>query len=390
MANSTRISIEKDISKKIESGLLELLEDGSLNEDEFLTHVKKSPWSKEFSTLLNLDISKDSVKRRLSIFLASYPYISEFKNTLNIKSSLIFETFELYIPIAIYIANRSNNLKTAKNRAAVFGINGGQGSGKTTINAFLQIILKNGLGLRTAGFSIDDVYKTYTERQTMASKVHPLFAIRSVAGTHDTALAIETISSLSRSKNNQTVSIPKFNKMAKGGEGDRLPRNAWDTIEGPLDVVIFEGWFVGARPQPAEMLLNPINQREENEDPDAIWRKKVNSLLADEYQELFNMLDDLLVIQGRSMEDVYKNRELQEQHNRKKIAEAEQRGDEIGEQGAMSPDEVIDFISLYERTTRYMLETLPNESRITLYLGDNHQITELSINPVSKKLRGYL
>ena len=278
------------------------------------------------------------------------------------------------------MAARAREIRQSEDRAAVFGINGGQGSGKTTINAFLQIILREGLGLKAAGFSIDDVYKTYDQRQAMARKVHPLFAIRSAAGTHDTKLAIDTLNALTQAEEGTRVAIPRFDKMARGGQGDRLPQSQWDRVEGPLDVVIFEGWFVGAQPQADEALAQPINQREADEDPDGTWRHTVNELLATDYRELFDLIDELLVIQVRSMEDVYRNRELQEQHLRRKLDQAQQRGEDTGELGAMSPVEVVAFISLYERTTRHMLATLPDEARLTLYIGDRHRIERVRIN----------
>lgn len=316
----------------------------------------------------------------LSILRKVYPELKRLKDRLNIKASLLPETFTLYIPIARFMAARSRELRERAQRAVVFGINGGQGSGKTTINSFLQVILREGLGLRPAGFSIDDVYKTYAQRQAMAQQVHPLFAIRSVAGTHDTALASNTLDALAQARTGDTVAVPRFDKMAKGGEGDRLPETEWPLVEGPVDVVIFEGWCVGARPEPEQQLVQPINQREAEQDPDGAWRGKANQLLASDYRELFARIDELLVIQVRSMEDVYRNRELQEQHLRDRLAKARERGEDTGELGAMSPQQVIDFISLYERTTRQMLATLPEVARLTLYIGDHHRVEKVRIN----------
>lgn len=320
-------------------------------------------------------------QERLTILRRAYPALKRYKDKLDISASLLPETFCIYIPIARFMAEQARDIRQRHRRAAVFGINGGQGSGKTTINAFLQIILGQGLGLKSAGFSIDDVYKTYDQRQAMAREVHPLFAIRSVAGTHDTALAISTLNELTHAGPGDRVIVPHFDKMARGGQGDRLPEADWPMIEGPVDVVIFEGWCVGARPQAEEELTKPINQRESDEDPDGSWRNTMNGLLATDYRALFDLIDELLVIQIRSMEDVFLNRELQEQHLRKKLAAAQERGEDTGELGAMSPEEVVAFISLYERTTRHMLATLPNEARLTLFIGDHHRIERVRVNP---------
>lgn len=326
------------------------------------------------------DGGSDELHERLSILRRAYPALKRYKDSLNIGTSLLAECFAIYIPIARFMAKRARQVRATEHRAVVFGINGGQGSGKTTINAFLQIILGQGLGLKAAGFSIDDVYKTYEQRQAMAHEVHPLFAIRSVAGTHDTALAMDTLNALTHADADTRIAIPHFDKMARGGQGDRLAESQWPVVEGPLDVVIFEGWFVGARAQSEEQLAKPINQREADEDPDSTWRNTMNRLLATDYGELFDLIDELLVIQVRSMEDVFRNRELQEQHLRRKLEEAHRRGEDTGDQGAMSADEVVAFISLYERTTRHMLATLPQEARLTLFIGDHHRIERVRIN----------
>ena len=331
-------------------------------------------------TLLGTTISDADLVERLHVLRRTYPLIKLHKEALQITASLLPETFSIYIPIARFMADRARRIRARFGRAALFGINGGQGSGKTTINEFLQIILTRGLGLRSAGFSIDDVYKRFDQRQTMARAVHPLFAVRSVAGTHDTALARETLTHLMYADAQSSTRIPRFDKMARGGRGDRVPPAQWPVIEGAVDVVIFEGWFVGAHAQPIDALDEPINERERSEDPAGIWRNTMNQLLATEYRELFDLLDHLLVIQVRSMQDVFRNRELQEQHLRHRLADAHRRGEETGDLGAMTPDEVIAFISLYERTTRHMLETLPAEASLTLFIGDRHRIERMRVN----------
>lgn len=320
------------------------------------------------------------LEARLEILRRAYPALKRHKDELNIAASLLPETFEIYIPIARFMAMRSRETRARHQRAVVFGINGGQGSGKTTIHAFLQIILAHGLNKRTAGFSIDDVYKTYAQRHEMARSVHPLFAIRSVAGTHDTRLAMETLTRLMYGPAGTNIRIPRFDKMAKGGHGDRVPASEWPVVEAPIDVVILEGWLVGAHAQAQSELQTPVNAREANEDPDGVWRATTNRLLATKYRELFDRLDELLVIQVRSMEDVYRNRELQEQHLRRRLEEARRRGEDTGESGAMSPEEVAAFIALYERTTRQMLRTLPDVARLTLFVGDQHRIERVRVN----------
>ena len=67
-------------------------------------------------------------------------------------------------------------------------------------------------------------------------------------------------------------------------------------IEPPVDVVLFEGWCVGAVPQPAAALREPLNALESNEDADGVWRGEVNRRLATDYARLFERLDMLLML----------------------------------------------------------------------------------------------
>lgn len=379
-------TVDQTVFSQLEPLLDNYLKGKPVEIDSIPALVANNPFETLLSNALNVGHTQADIATRLAILQASYPAIQAHKNSLEVQASLLPETFELYIPLALFMAQQSQTIRQQNQRAAIFGINGGQGSGKTTINAFLQIILQQGMGLRTAGFSLDDVYKTYAQRQQMATAVHPLFAIRSVAGTHDTDLAINMLHALSHSKPGETIQIPRFDKMAKGGQGDRLPESTWDSATGTIDVVIFEGWCVGAKPQPVSTLAVPLNQREQNEDPHSIWRKKVNDFLATDYQKLFSLLDDLFVIQVRSMADVYRNRELQEQHLRHKLEQAKRQGRDTGESSAMTPEQVIDFISLYERTTRHMLNTLPKEARVTLYLGDSHKVNQVRLRTYCSRL----
>ncbi len=376
------------ISASIDDGALSALDEllaaelarpGNIDSNQLVHLLSKNELETGPLSALGTSPTSSDLAERIEILRLTYPAIKAYKGRLNISASLLPQAFQLYIPIARFMATRARQIRREHGRAAVFGINGGQGSGKTTINALLQIILSQGLGCRAAGFSIDDVYKTYDERQTMAKDVHPLFAIRSVAGTHDTGLAFDTLHQLTHATASSRIPLPSFDKMAKNGEGDRRPESEWPIVEGPLDVVVFEGWCVGARPQPEHELAVPINERERDEDPDRLWRDTMNRLLAGDYRRLFDLIDDLFVMQIRSMEDVYRNRELQEQHLRRRLEEARRQGDNIGESGAMTPAQVKAFIGLYERTTRHMLQTLPDEATLTLFLGDGHRIERLQV-----------
>ena len=324
---------------------------GEIDLPELVRLISRNPVEAGPLRELGEGSGEEDLEQRLEILWRAYPAIKRHKEELRIGASLLPETFEIYIPIARFMARRSEELRRTYGRAALFGINGGQGSGKTTINQFLQAVLSLGLGKRVAGLSIDDLYKSHAQRQEMGRSVHPLFTVRSVAGTHDTELAMATLRQLMEGDPGTRTRIPRFDKMAKGGEGDRLPESHWPEVEGPLDMVILEGWCVGACAQRPEELLEPVNLREAQEDPDGVWRARLNRHLATDYRRLFELIDELLVIQVPGMEQIYRNRELQEQHLRRKLEQARSRGEDTGEQGAMTPEQVVSFISLVHNVT---------------------------------------
>ena len=173
-----------------------------------------------------------------------------------------------YIPISEMI--NKNYLKNKK-KTRIIGLSGGQGSGKSTISQLLKIILKTKFNLNTIVFSIDDFYKTLRDRKKMSKKINRLFLTRGVPGTHDSKLLYECLKSLKK-KSFKNFFIPKFDKSSD----DRYPKNKWTKVLKKPNIVIFEGWCVGARSEKNANLIKPINKLEEFEDKKLVWRKKVN------------------------------------------------------------------------------------------------------------------
>ena len=91
---------------------------------------------------------------------------------------------KFYLPLSNWIY--SNYKKD--NKQKIIGLSGGQGSGKSTITEIIKFILKRSYGLRVCVFSIDDFYKTKSERIKMSKKINRLFLTRGVPGTHDLSL----------------------------------------------------------------------------------------------------------------------------------------------------------------------------------------------------------
>ncbi|EHY58989.1 hypothetical protein HRR83_001749 [Exophiala dermatitidis] len=138
------------------------------------------------------------------------------------------------------------------------GLNGVQGAGKTVLVDILESTLSSPPhNLPTVVFSLDDFYLTHADQVALAQKHrdNPLLQHRGQPSTHDIPLALSVFASL---KQNKPTKIPRYNKAAFSGQGDRLPESEWDEVNGPsspkVRVVLFEGWCVGFRPLSDEVL----------------------------------------------------------------------------------------------------------------------------------------
>ncbi|KAJ2656840.1 hypothetical protein IWW48_004818 [Coemansia sp. RSA 1200] len=131
-------------------------------------------------------------------------------------------------------------------RPLIVGINGAQGSGKTTmVNGLVKYL--GALKVSAVGFSMDDLYLPNKDQRELASKHrdNPLLQFRGQPGTHDSQLGRDTLLSLLR--NSSETPIPMYDKSLMDGYGDRVPLSRWPKAEPPIDVVLFEGWNIGFR-----------------------------------------------------------------------------------------------------------------------------------------------
>lgn len=309
-------------------------------------------WPSERTNLSDSEL--DQLERTL------LPHFEKKLAQLVINKSLCAYLKPFYIPFAEWLRDK----KIARNGPIVVGINGAQGSGKSTMSELLALILKESFGLSTAILSIDDIYKTRAQRQQMAIDIHPLFNTRGVPGTHDTRLGIDIIQQLKELKTDEILHYPRFDK----GNDDRLPETAWPHYQGPIDIIIFEGWCVGAQAELDSQLALNTNQLEAQEDSQLVWRNTANTHLKTDYKKLFDLLDYLVFIQIPGFECVMKWRGLQEQ----KLADKHQHEKFL----MTSPASLQRFIDHYERLTRHQLNSLPNIADLTIKLDDDHQIKE--------------
>ena len=273
--------------------------------------------------------------------------------------SKILSLKRIYIPISFWIENKYKE----KGKTLFLGFSGGQGSGKTTVVKILKIILKKFFKRKIHVSSIDDFYKTLKDRNKMSYTAHPLFKTRGVPGTHDINL-IKKFFYFTKRKNFKKTKLPKFDKSID----DRLKKKYWFNVKEKPEIVILEGWCVGAQPQPNSLIKKPINILERYEDKDLIWRKYVNEKLKKEYKKIFAMIDYFIFLKVPNFKMVFKWRFFQENKLRKKSYLRTK---------VMSYNEIKRFIMFYQRITLQMIKDLSKSASVVMLLKKNHEIKKV-------------
>ena len=251
-------------------------------------------------------------------------------------------------------------------KAFIFGINGTHGSGKSTLADYLCELVKAQLGLTAVVLSLDDFYLTQQQRRQLGARVHPLLATRGVPGTHDVPLAIRTLDQLS--SGHGELQLPRFDKR----NDDRFADAQLTTIVAPVDVIILEGWCLGARPQSAIELQSPINRLERDQDAAGIWRAYVNNALAEHYQELFERVDCWIMLRAPSFKQVHQWRLEQEL----KLADTLNESDKNNASSIMNNQQIAHFILHYQRITEVLLRDLPASVDHLFQLDEAREIIE--------------
>ena len=255
-------------------------------------------------------------------------------------------------------------LRSAPEKTLVIGINGCQGSGKSTLATYLRTTLVLAHNIESVCVSLDDFYLTKDDRLALANSTHPLLSTRGVPGTHDAALAIQQLSILIE-QDSGTVELPVFDKSH-----DDRNRAHPQIVELPIKVIILEGWCLGAEPQTAAQLEAPINTLESQQDANGEWRAFVNQALANEYAELFALVDCWLMLKAPSFDCVYQWRMEQEQKMATQLGVDFLSKDHKVHPGIMNANELQHFIDHYQRITEHGFATLPKKM---------HHLYELNI-----------
>lgn len=234
-------------------------------------------------------------------------------------------------------------------RLKIFAISGAQGSGKTTLAGALQGALQQ-CGICTGVVSLDDYYLSRRERAQLAERVHPLLINRGVPGTHQISrLQHDVTAHLA----GQPVTLPRFDKALDDVVADAPPCR--------YDVLIIEGWCLGALPQNAAELAVPVNALDLLPDA-ARWRQFQNNQLQQYYQPLWSLLQPMLYLQAPDWPTVCVWRQQQE------AALWLQRGT------GMDAAALTQFMLPFQRWTAAMLRGEIGRPALILALNKNRQI----------------
>ena len=237
----------------------------------------------------------------------------------------------------------------------IIGLGGGQGAGKSTLSDLIKAAFLE-LGEHVIVIGLDDFYLTRIERKLLANEKHELFSTRGPPGTHDVKKLLGAIDGLVAGR---SVEVPKFDKGTD-------ERSGTERIDPPCHRVIIEGWCVGARPQPASALKEPINKLELDNDRDCAWRFAVNEYLGGMYARLLDRLDCLVYLRVPDLDSVKRWRLQQEQ-----VRLPTQRKD---------IEWVSRFVQHYQRITEWMFVDVANRAEVVIELDRNHRVTAVNLS----------
>ena len=293
------------------------------------------------------------------------PWQKEFLLSHQLKTEYLSLAEKWFAPLTAKLATYHAKLS----RPILLAVNGSQGSGKSTMTDYLVAQLKEKHQIKAVTLSLDDFYYTHSERSGLAQTIHPLLATRGVPGTHDMALLEQTLGSLltggQQYSQNTVVKIPRFNKATD----DRFPESAWEYVEGPVDIVILEGWCLGVRPEAELQLKLAVNVLEQGEDPQAVWRSYINEIITEQFLPLYGGVDQWLMLQAPSFNCVFHWRLEQEQKLASRLLSGES-------SKVMSELEISRFIQHFQRLTERCLAELPATVNYLYQLDEYRNIVE--------------
>jgi len=272
----------------------------------------------------------------------------ELKKLTNKKFSKNYIS-QYIVPIIKAINNSKDNK---------FIISGSQGTGKSTLAKLFKLVIEKIYKKKVMLLSVDDYYLSKNQRLKLSKKIHPLMITRGVPGTHNITALKDHINHFK--KQHFPIITPTFNKLKDDISRKRkVIKNA--------QILLLEGWCCGSKPISNKYLFKNINSIENVFDKNKIWRKYYNSLLQNEYKDVFSLFDKQIYIQIPSFKYVLNWRYLQEKSNASKSNNKE----------FMNKVDLHIFIQHYEKLTKWMMKTMPDKADIILKVDENQKIKKL-------------
>jgi len=258
----------------------------------------------------------------------------------SLSQSEAIRVYQYYLPVFFWAASllqshRQGAAGSSNAAPLVIGMSCPQGGGKTTLVDALNLLFTKD-GDTCADMSLDDFYLTHAEQVSVAedSKYagNSLLELRGNPGTHDTTLALETLAALNTENN---VKVPRYDKSAFAGRGDRRPEADWTTFSKRPDVVLFEGWCLG---------FSPLGSQDSFAADPRI--APIDALLAGPYKDLHEAMAAWIVVEVESPQSVYTWREQAEESMRN------------AGKPATTPEQVADFVDRYMPAYAHYLKGL--------------------------------
>ena len=235
---------------------------------------------------INQNNSQQLIEARSQLFCSAYSPVMEWCHLHQIEdkgNNILSLMWNLWLPLAVNLAE----LRQKLGRTPIQGISGGLGTGKSSLVSILNLLLSH-LGYQTISLSLEDISKTYTERFSL-KKTDPRLIWHDLPGTHDIYLGLQVLENCRQKVIAQEILIPRFDKFAHHGAGDRVKPEAMTQA----DIVLFEGWFVGVRPL-EETMFEYLLKRVPNLEDIRFAQDNNERLRA--YVPLWEKLDSLLVL----------------------------------------------------------------------------------------------
>jgi putative hydrolase of the HAD superfamily len=279
-----------------------------------------------------------------------------FNKNKFIYSKKVFKN--IILPIIDKLLSCYNPSKTN-----IVGIQGGQGTGKTTLVLFLKDYFKK-MGYNTEGFSLDDFYVSNKERIKLRDKYkdNVYYQIpRGAPGTHRVEKLYFTFKKIKKGK---FFSLPYFDKSLYNGQGDILNKKKY--VKQRPDFVFVDGFFLGLPNISSDEIYKIcLKYNLDIKDYDSLLKDiNVVSTKIKSYQKLWGFLDKIILLKEDSLLDEnFSN--LQLKWRLQQEVELKKRKGE-----AQTNEDIIDFVKLLMPFSYVCYEKLKPEIKIKI--NKNH------------------